>query len=169
MRVGVIHYNSYALFDRLEFFVPRCQIYQLFTGHIFTWPVLQQKFKISVNIQPMCFCHLNHCVDHCAGIRSVNGTAEQPVLPSHCEWTDRILAEIIGKVAAPIFQIGFRCITSVENVIQGFIHLGIPDWLLLIQPRPESLQNRFFLLKTQLFPLFIITRILFVNRVLNGE
>lgn len=31
---------------------------------------------------------------------------------------------------------------------------------MLVKPRPESLQNRFFLLETQLFPLFIITGIL---------
>ena len=40
---------------------------------------------------------------------------------------------------------------------------------MLVKPRPESLQNRFFLLETQLFPLFIITGILFVNGVLNGK
>ena len=43
----------------LKFFTPRWQLCKLFTGHIFIWPVLQQKFKISVNIQLMCFCHLN--------------------------------------------------------------------------------------------------------------
>ena len=91
LRVVVIHYNSHAIFDRLEFFTPRCQFRQLFIGHIFTRSVLQQKFKISVNVQPMCFGHLNHCVDYCAGIRSVHGTAEQPVFSPHCEWTDRIL------------------------------------------------------------------------------
>ena len=117
----------------------------------------------------MCFCHLNHCIDHCAGIRSVNRTAEQPVLASYCEWTNCILTEIIGKAAPPVFQIGLRRITPVENIINRFIHPGVPDWLLLIEPRPKSLQNRFFLLETQLLPLFIITGILFVNGVLNGE
>ena len=94
MRVGVIHYNSHAIFDRLEFFTPRCKFCQLFIRHIFTWPMLQQKFEISVNIQVVCFCHLNHCVDYRTGIRSVHGTAEQPVLPSYCKWTDCILAEL---------------------------------------------------------------------------
>ena len=169
MRVGVIHYNSHAIFDRLEFFTPRCQLCKLFIGHIFTWSVLQQKFKISIYIQPMCFCHLNHCVDYRTGIRSLYGIAEQPVLPAYCEWTDRILTEIVSKAASSVFQIGLCCITPVENVIHRFLHPGIPDWLLLIEPRPESLQNRFFLLETQLLPLFIITRILFVNGVLNGE
>ena len=134
--------------------------------------MFQQKFKISINIQPMCFCHFNHCIDYRAGIRSVHRTAEQPVLPAHCKWADRILAEIVGKAAPSVFQIGLLglcCITPVENVIHRFLHPGIPDWLLLIEPRPESLQNRFFLLETQLLPLFIITGILFVNGVLNGE
>ena len=117
----------------------------------------------------MCFGHLNHCVDYCAGIRSVHRTAEQPVFSPHCERTDRILTEIIGKAAPPVFQIGFRYITPVENIIHGFIQPGIPDGLLLVKPRPESLQNRFFLLETQLFPLFIITGILFVNGVFHGK
>ena len=39
----------------MEFFTPRCQFRQLFIGHIFTRSVLQQKFKISVDVQPMCF------------------------------------------------------------------------------------------------------------------
>ena len=131
--------------------------------------MLQQKFEISVNIQAVCFCHINPCVDYRTGIRSVHGTTEQLVLPSYCKWTDCILAEIVGKAAVPILQIGLRCITPVENIINRFIHPGIPDGLLLIEPRPESLQNRFFLLETQLFPLFIITGMLFVYRVLNGE
>lgn len=116
LRVGVIHSNSHAIFDRLEFFIPRCQLCKLFIGHIFTRPVFQQKFKISINIQPMCFCHFNHCIDYRAGIRSVHRTAEQPVLPAHCEWTDCILAEIVGKAASSVFQIGLCCITPVENV-----------------------------------------------------
>lgn len=68
-----------------------------FIGHIFTWPVLQQKFMMSVNTESMCFCYFHYCVDHCAGIRSRGGTAEQPVLVSYCEWTNCILTEIIGK------------------------------------------------------------------------
>ena len=40
LRVGVIHYNSHAIFDRLEFFTPRCQLCKLFIGHIFALPVL---------------------------------------------------------------------------------------------------------------------------------
>ena len=110
-----------------------------------------------------------NCVDHGTGIRSLYGIAEQPVLAPYCKRTDRILAEVISKAAPPVLQIGLCCITKVENVIYGFIHPGIPDWLLLIQSRPESLQNRFFLLETQLLSLFIITGILFVNGVLNGE
>ena len=169
MQVGVIHYNSHAIFDRLKFFTPRRQFRQLFIGHIFTWPMLQQKFEIFVNIQAVCFCHLNHCVDCCTGIRSFYGTAEQPVLPAYCEWTDCILTEIIGKAAASVFQIGLRCISPIENIIYRFIHPGVPDWLLLLKPRPEGPQNRFFLLEAHLAPLFIITGILFVYGVFNGE
>lgn len=113
----------------MEFFTPRGQLCKLFIGHIFTWPMLQQKFKISVNVQAVCFCHLNHCVDYRTGIRSLYGIAEQPVLPAYCEWTDRILTEIVSKAASSVFQISFCCITPVENIIHGFIHPGIPDGL----------------------------------------
>lgn len=70
--------NSHAIFDKLEFFTPRCQFYQLFIGYIFTWSVLQQKFKISVDIQPLYFYHFKHCVDYRTGIRSIHVTAKQP-------------------------------------------------------------------------------------------
>ena len=56
-----------------------------------------QKFETSVNIQVVRFCHLNYGLDYCAGIRSLYGTAEQPVFPACCEWADRILVEIVGK------------------------------------------------------------------------
>ena len=68
-----------------------------------------------------------------------------------------------------VFLIGFCCIAPVENVIHRFIHPCIPDWLLLIEIQPESLQNRFFLLETLLLPIFIITAILFINQVLDGK
>ena len=95
---------------RLEFFTPRRQLCQLFIGHIFTWPVFQQKFKISINIQSVCFGHLNHCVNDCTGIRTIYGTAKQPVLTANCEWADRILTEIVSKTAASVLQIGLGCI-----------------------------------------------------------
>jgi hypothetical protein len=40
---------------------------------------------------------------------------------------------------------------------------------MLLKPRPESLQNRFFLLETQCLPFFIITGIFFVNGILYGK
>ena len=111
----------------------------------------------------------NHCVNDCTGIHTIYGIAEQPVLPAYCEWTDRILAEIIDKAAAPVFQIGLGRITPVKDIINCFIHPGVLYRLLLVKPRPESLQNRSFLLETQLLAFFMITRILFVNGILNGE
>ena len=62
--------------------------------------MLQQKFKISINIQFVCFCHLNHYIEYYTSIHSFYGSAEQPVFPSHCEWTDCVLIEIAvsGKV-----------------------------------------------------------------------
>ena len=169
LRVGVIYYNSHAIFDRLEFFAPRCKLCGLSVCHLFRWPMLQKKFQISVNVQIMCFCYLNHGIYYSTGICSGNRITEQPVLPANCKWANRILTEIIRKAAAPIFQIGLRCIPAVKDIIHCLIHTGISGWFLLIQPQPESLQNRFFLLETQLLPFFIITRIFFVDRILYGE
>ena len=124
--------------------------------------MVQQKFQISVNIQVMRLCHLNHCINYSTGIGSRDRITEQPVLPTDCKWTDRVLAEIVCEAAATILQIGLRCFSPVKDIIHRFIHAGIPDWLLLLKPRPESLQNRFFLLETQLLTLFIITGIFFL-------
>ena len=74
LRVGVIH----AIFDRLEF-SPKVPVPPAVHRSYFYSVGSPAKFKISVDVQPMCFGHLNHCVDYCAGIRSVHGTAEQPV------------------------------------------------------------------------------------------
>ena len=117
----------------------------------------------------MRLCHFNHCVDHRTSIGPFDRITEQPVLPAHSEWTDRILAEIVGKATASILQIDFCCITSVEDIIYCFIHLAIPNGFLPVKPQPESLQNRFFLPDTQLLPFFIIARIFFVNGVLYSK
>ena len=169
MRVGLVDYNSHVIFDRLEFFAPRCKFCEPIAGHLFGWPMFQKKFQISVNVQVMCFCYLNHGIYHSTDIGSGNRITEQPVLPSNCKWTDRILTEVICKAAAPIFKIGLRCFPPIKHIIHRFIHTGILGWLLLFRPRPESLQNRFFLLETQLLPFFIITRIFFVDGILYGE
>ena len=169
MRVGVIHYNSHAIFDRLEFLAPGCKLCELIIGHFFRWPMVQQKFQISVNIQAVRLCHLNHCINYSTGIGSGDRITEQPVLPADCKWTDRILTEIVREAAAAILQISLRCFPPVKDIIHRFIHAGIPDWLLLLKPRPKSLQNRFFLLETQLLPLFIITGIFFINGILYGK
>jgi len=94
LRVGVIHYNSHAIFDRLEFFTPGCQLCELLIRHTSVRSMLQQKFEISVNIQVVCLCHLNYCIDNCTGVCSIYRTAKQPVPPAYCEWPDCILAEL---------------------------------------------------------------------------
>lgn len=102
--------------------------------HVLVRPVFQQKFKVSINIQIVCFGHPDHCVYNCTGIGSLYGIAEQLVLPAYCKWADRILAEIIGKTALSIFQIGLCCTAPVENIVDCFVHPGIQDRLLLIDP-----------------------------------
>ena len=112
--------------------------------------MIQQKFQVSVNVQAMRFCHLNHCINYSTSIGSFYRITEQPVLPADCKWTDRVLAEIVCEAAAAILQISLCCFPPVKDIIHCFIHAGIPDWFLLLKPWPESLQNRFFLLETQL-------------------
>lgn len=133
MRVGVIHYNSHAIFDRLEFFTPG-KLCELIIGHLFRWTMIQQNFQISVNIQVMRLCHLNHCIDYSTGIGSFYRITEQPVLPADRKRTDRVLAEIVCEAAAAILQISLCCFPPVKDIIHRFIHAGIPDWLLLLKP-----------------------------------
>ena len=169
MRVGVIHYNSHGIFDRLDFFTPGCKLCQLIISHLFRWTMLQQKFQISVNVQIVRLCHLNHCIDYSTGIGSVYTITEQPVLPADRKRTERVLTEIVCVAATAILLISLCCFPPVKDIIHRFIHAGISDWLMLLKPRPESLQNRFFLLETQCLPFFIITGIFFVNGILYGK
>ena len=153
----------------MEFFTPGCKLCELIITHLFRWTMIQQKFQIFVNVQVVCLCHFNHCIDYSTGIGSFYRITEQPVFVANCKRTDRVLAEIVCETAAAILQIGLCCFPPVKDIIHRFIHAGIPDWLLLLKPRPESLQNRFFLLETQLLTLFIITGIFFVNGILYGK
>jgi hypothetical protein len=68
LRARVIHYNSHAIFDRLEFFTPRCQLCQMFIGHRFVWSMLQKEFEIPIDISVMSFGYFNHCVSDGTGI-----------------------------------------------------------------------------------------------------
>ena len=102
--VGVIHYNSHAIFDRLEFFTPGCKLYELSIGHVFRWPMLQQKFQISVNVQAVRLCHLNHCIDYSTGIGSFYRITEQPVFPTDCKRTDRVLGSLRMKYPLMIYS-----------------------------------------------------------------
>lgn len=46
-----------------------------------------------------------------------------------------------GEDAASVLQIDLCGIPSIENIIDPFVHPGIPGRLLLIEPRPESPGN----------------------------
>ena len=61
-------------------------------------------------------CHLNHCINYSTGIGSRDRITEQPVLPTDCKWTDRVLAEIVCEAAATILQIGLRCFPPVKDI-----------------------------------------------------
>ena len=109
--------------------VPFCK---LLTGHLFRWPVFQQELQVSVNIQVMCFYHLNHSVDHYVGIGAIHRITEQPSLAANRKWTDS--TAIVRKAAEAGLQIGFCGILPVKGVIRCLIHAGIADGALLIQP-----------------------------------
>ena len=134
-----IHYNSHAIFDRLEFLAPGCKLCELIIGHFFRWPMVQQKFQISVNIQVMRLCHLNHCIHNSAGGSSFRTGTEQPVLPADSEWPDCILAKIIGQTAMTVFQISHQGVFPILGIVYRFRQTGSFVWALLIQPIPECL------------------------------
>ena len=41
---------------------------------------------------------------------------------------------LLVKAAPSIFQIGLCCITPVENIVDCFVHPGIQNRLLLVEP-----------------------------------
>ena len=92
MRVGVIHYNSHAIFEMLEFFTPWCKICELLVRPALIRTLVQQILQIAVDVEVMRPGHLNDRVDYCAGICSLDTVTEQPVLATYCKRPDRILA-----------------------------------------------------------------------------
>ena len=93
------------IFDRLEFFTPGSQFWELFICHFFRWTLFKQIFKVSVNIQIMRPGHLDHRINNGAGIGSIDRIAEQPVFSSYRKRADRIFTQIVCKAAASVFQI----------------------------------------------------------------
>lgn len=106
----------------------------------------------------MCLRHFHHGIDHAAGVRTGSRIVEKPVLSANCKRTNLVFTEIVCKAAASIFQIGLSSITPVHDLIHCFLHAGVSDGFLLLQPRKEDLQNGLFLLETKRFPLFMISR-----------
>lgn len=64
----------------LNSFIPGYQFCQFFIGHNSPGKLFQQVIQVLVNIQVMCFGHLDHGIDHCAGFCTLWCVAEQPVL-----------------------------------------------------------------------------------------
>ena len=115
--------NSHAIFDRLEFFTPRCKLCELIIGHLFRWTMIQQKFQIFVNVKVVRPCHFNHCIDYSTGIGSFYRITEQPVLPANCKRTDRVLAEIVCETTAAILQKGKQVLKNAEFIRKSDIFL----------------------------------------------
>lgn len=134
MRVGVIHYNSHAIFEMLEFFTPWCKICELLVRPALIRTLVQQILQIAVDVEVMRPGHLNDRVDYCAGICSLDTVTEQPVLAAYCKRPDRILAGVVCKAAPAILQICFRSLAPVLNISDRLVHPGVADRLLLIKP-----------------------------------
>ena len=113
--------------------------------------------------------HLDHRINNGAGIGSIDRIAEQPVLSSHCKRTDRVFTQIVCKAAASVFQIGFGCIPAVHGISHCLVHTAVSLWSLLVQPRPKSLKNWFFLLETQLFSFLVIAGIFLVDGIFDRK
>ena len=62
--------------------------------------------SVFIYIQIMLFGHFNHCIDHGTGVSSFRCIAEQPVTASNRKRSDCIFAEVIGKTAPSILEIG---------------------------------------------------------------
>ena len=74
-----------------------------------------------MDIQIMSFRHLHHRIHYCTCLSPFGSITEQLVLSPQSKRTDHILAQIIGKTASTIFQIGHE---------QFFVILGIVHRLL---------------------------------------
>ena len=111
--------------------------------------------------------HLDHRINNGAGIGSIDRIAEQPVFSSYRKRADRIFTQIVCKAVASVFQIGFGCIPAVHGISHCLVHAAVPLWSLLVQPRPKSLKNCFFLLETQLFSFLMIAGIFLVDGIFD--
>lgn len=58
--------------------------------------------------------HLNHRINDCTGIGSIDRIAEQPVLSSYCKRSDCIFTQIVCKATASVFKIGFSYIPTIS-------------------------------------------------------
>ena len=69
-----------------------------------------------IDIHSIRFCHFYDCVSDGTGLGTIWTITKKPVFTPHCEWTDRVFAEIIRDAAASIFQISFHVWNAVTNV-----------------------------------------------------
>lgn len=87
--------------------------------------------SVFIYIQIMLFGHFNHCIDHGTGVSSFRCIAEQPVTASNRKRSDCIFAEVIGKTAPSILEIGHEFSLVVLGMVHRFLKTGSPFWSLL--------------------------------------
>ena len=134
MRVGVIHFNSHAIFEMLEFFTPWCQIGELLISPALIWPLVQDVLQVVIYVEIMSPGHFYHRVDHGTCFSSLHTVTEQPVLPPDGKRTDRILAQAVGKAAPSVLQIGLRGLAAVLHIGDCLSHPCITYRSLLVKP-----------------------------------
>ncbi len=83
--------------------------------------MLKQIFQIFIDIQAIGFGHLNHGINHGAGIRAFGSIAEQPVAAAYRERTDRILAQIVGKAAPAVLQVCHELLPVILGIVHRFL------------------------------------------------
>lgn len=82
--------------------------------------MLQQISQIFMDIQIMSFRHLHHRIHYCTCLSPFGSITEQLVLSPQSKRTDHILAQIIGKTASTIFQIGHEQFFVILGIVTAF-------------------------------------------------
>ena len=78
--------------------------------------MLKYIFKIFATAQAVELSHLNDRVYSHAGLRSINRSAEQPVLSSDRKRAHAVLAPVVGKAATTILKICEQVVPAVEEI-----------------------------------------------------
>ena len=98
MRVGVIHFNSHAIFEMLEFFTPWWQIGELLISPALIWPLVQDVLQVVIYVEIMSPGHFYHRVDHGTCFSSLHTVTDNqfflPTANGRIEFSLRLLVKL---------------------------------------------------------------------------